>query len=90
MLSKDIFEFEEAKIVCGNNGAGVRVIDRLGVPGGMGLKGTGNLFGYKGYGITSDGEGLDPLFSAVIWESKWNLDILTIFSHTFHLFLPKY
>ena len=49
---KDVFEFREAMIVCGNNGCGVGVMGRLVGPNGIRMEGRGNLFGYKRWGIT--------------------------------------
>ena len=41
--SKDTFVFGEARILCGNKGAGVRAMGGLRGPGGIELKGLGNL-----------------------------------------------
>ena len=57
------FKFGETKIVCGNKGAGVGAMGWLGLPGDMELKGMGNLFGDKGWEITSCEERLGEIGS---------------------------
>ena len=55
IFSKDVFEFMEARIVCGNEGVGVGIMGDLGVyENGEHRK----LFGYKEWRITSGDKGL--------------------------------
>ena len=56
-FSKGMLEFREARIVCGNKGAGV-VMGGLEGPDGMRIEVMGNLFGFEGGGIISGEEGL--------------------------------
>ena len=47
-FSKDMFEFRQTRIVCGNKGVAVGMISRLGEPDSMRMEGTGNSIGYGG------------------------------------------
>ena len=69
-FTEDPFEFQEARIEGGDEGAGVGVMVGLRGLDGMREEGKGNLLGIKGRGITSVEEGLDEISGVgveVIW-----------------------
>ena len=57
--SKDTFEIGEARVVCGDKGAGAGIMGGLGGSDSM-------VFGYEGWGINSGEEGLDEVGSVGI------------------------
>ena len=57
-LTEDTFEFREARIVGGGEGAGAVVMGGLRGPDGMRKEGMGNLLGNEGRGVIPGEEGL--------------------------------
>ena len=57
-ISKNAFEFREARLIWGNKGTGVVV---MGGVDGKRMEGTGKLSGYEQSGITSGEEELDEV-----------------------------
>ena len=47
-FSNDVFEFREARILCDNKGARVRVMGELGGPDGVRIEDTRNVFSSSG------------------------------------------
>ena len=78
---EDTFEFREARIVGGDKGAGVGVMD------GMRKEGKRNLFGNEGWGITSDEEGLGEVSDVDAWVTAdvTPTDGIGVILLTFHL-----